>query len=493
MNSQSSELKLSQIVFRNSVFGLTAQALIKMASFAFSILIVRHLGAQTFGQYSAVIAFGVAFSFLGDLGLSPYLVREVARLRELPDGKTRAEQLYGNVLVLRLVLSLLSSGLVIMTAWITGRPLAMISAITLNSVSLLLYGIQGSSDAILAGFERFDISSIAKVASQVIFVALGAVALYLKVGYFGLVAASVLGVGMMTFICWQGVRGLHIHLQKPDIKIWLTLLRGSLPFGVLALALGLSYKFDTVLLNIVRGDVETGYYNAAYNLVFSAVLISNVLNTSLYPSLSRQSISSPHSLPAIYERAFRYLMLVSSPMAVGIWVLAEPIVQLLYAKGYNPVIPVLQIIIWVVPLMFITEFLGYIVLIANQEKKAARSVIISSGFNVLANLILIPRFGYTMAAVMTVLTEMLLAGQYLWIIRKQLPTLTLLNGLFRPFIAALLMGGIVLIIRDQVPLYASFVIGTLTYLGFAFIINAIRLDDIRFFIKMRMSNAIIPD
>jgi hypothetical protein len=144
----------------------------------------------------------------------------------------------------------------------------------------------------LVGFERLDVSARAKVLNQLVFVLAGAAALWLGLNYFGLVIANLLGVALMTYVCWRGVRALGVRPLRAAAASWPALLRASLPFGVIGLALGLSYKFDTVLLNIFRSDAETGYYNAAYNLVFSSVLFSNAFNTALYPSLARQATSA---------------------------------------------------------------------------------------------------------------------------------------------------------------------------------------------------------
>ncbi len=64
--------KLSLTVLRNSAFGVAAQVTIKVLSFGFSVLIVRRLGAQVFGQYATVTAFAALFLFIADLDLSPY-------------------------------------------------------------------------------------------------------------------------------------------------------------------------------------------------------------------------------------------------------------------------------------------------------------------------------------------------------------------------------------------------------------------------------------
>src|SRR5262245_53316996 len=165
--------QFSRIVLRNSAFGMAAQMAIKILSFGFSVLIVRNLGAEAYGQYAAVLAFGAMFVFLADLGLSPYMVREVARLRDAPDGIARAEALFGNVRTLRFCLSLLAATLLIATAWLTGRPLVMIGAIALGTLGLIMYSVQGAAESMLAGFERLDRVAGAKVLQQLTFVTIG--------------------------------------------------------------------------------------------------------------------------------------------------------------------------------------------------------------------------------------------------------------------------------------------------------------------------------
>jgi len=459
--------KFSLTVLRNSAFGMGAQLAIKVLSFGFSVAIVRTLGAQAFGQYSAVLAFGATLTFLADLGLSPYAVRQVAQWRDAPDGgpsgleRTRA--FYGSVLALRLALSFVTALLLIALAWLTGRPPVMIGAIALGTLGLLMYGVQGTSDAVLAGYERLDLSAGARVLNQLVFVFLGAAALIVGLGYYGLILANLVAIAAMTLVCWRAVKRLGVQPARATVKGWTTLLRASFPFGVIGLALGLSYKFDSVLLNIFRGDAETGYYNAAYNLVFSAAVFSNAINTALYPSLTREAASAPHRLPRIYERALRYLLLASLPVAVGVWALADQIVVTLFKAAYLPAAPALQIVIWVVPLMYASEFLGYIVLVNGQERRAARAIVTSSALNVAVNLLLVPRFGFLAAAAMTVITEAVLVGQYVWMLRATVRQMDWGHTLVRPLLAAAVMGVVVLALRGQAGLWVNAALGAGVY------------------------------
>jgi O-antigen/teichoic acid export membrane protein len=472
---------------------MAAQMAIKLLSFGFSVLIIRNLGAEDYGQYAAVLAFGAMFVFLADLGLSPYMVREVARWRDAPDGMERANVLFGNILLLRFLLSLLAATLLIGTAWLTGRPPVMIGAIALGTLGLIMYSIQGTSDGMLAGFERLDLSAGSKVSYQLVFVLVGAVALLLGTGYYGLIIANLLGIAVMTIICWHGARALGPRPSGVSTDTWRRLLRASIPFGIIGFTLGLSYKFDSVLLNIFRSNVETGYYNAAYNLVFSTVMLSNVINTALYPSLTRQAASAPQSLSAIYDRALRYLMVLSLPIAVGVWALADQIVPFLFKAAYLPAVPALRIVIWVVPLMFASEFLGYVVLIAGNERRAACAVIVSTGFNVLLNLLIVPRFGFIGAAVMTVLTEAVLVTQYLWLLRAPMRRLDWGQILLRPLLAALVMCGLVLMLRE-LPLLLNIAVGALIYTGLLVLLGVVGKDELRFVrsLRRRAEGSVVP-
>ena len=475
---------VGRVVVRNSALSMAAQIAIKGISFAWTIMIVRRLGEAAFGQYSAVLAYGALFVFMADLGLSPFAVREIARLRDAPDGAARVDALFGVVLRLRLVLALITAVVLITTVWLLGRPPVIVGAVALGTLGLLMYGVEGACETVLSGLERLDLVAGARFLWQVLFVGVGWVALTLKQDYYGLIYANLVGIAVMTVLCWVRVRRLGVR-PRGRLHHPLHLLRASLPFGLIGFTLGLSYRFDTVLLSQFRGDAVTGFYNAAYGLVFATVMISNVINTSLYPSVTRQAVLNAGSLGQIYERVLGYLLIVSLPIAVGGCLLADQVVAFLYGPAYAPAVAGLRIIIWTAPLMFVSEFLGYMVLVNGQERVAARAVLCSTALNVACNLVLVPRFGLAAAAVMTVATEAVLVGQYVWRLRTILATLDLSRSVLRPALAAVLMGVLVVMVRGHLPFLGSVAVGALVYAALLLALRAIGSDEIAFVRAMR--------
>lgn len=432
---------MGAVVARNSVVTLAGQLGIKLLSFVFSVLVVRHLGATEYGQYAWVLAFGGLFATLSDPGLGPYTVRAVARERE------RAAELLALVLPLRLLLALATAGLILAVALATGVRGELVLGLTIGGAGLVGYGLLGPFDAVLQGRERLDWSALCALLNQLTFVLLGLAVLLLGLGFLGLIAASVVGVGLAAAVAGWGLRRQIGPLRlRLDPRAWPPLLRAALPFGVGGVALMVWYRVDAVLLGIYAGDQAVGWYGAAYALIFSAMVVSHSLNTALYPTLARTYSGAPRQLQATTERATLILLLCSLPLAVGGTLLAPEIVHFLYDAEFAPAAPALQVLLWVLPLMFVSELLGYVLLVRGQEAVTARVAVVNATFNVGLNLLLIPRFGIPAAAAVTVLTELLCIAQYLLVLRAQftLPR-DLLLALPRLSVALLAMAAAVLL------------------------------------------------
>jgi O-antigen/teichoic acid export membrane protein len=130
--------------------------------------------------------------------------------------------------------------------------------------------------------------------------------------------------------------------------------------------------------------------------------------------------------------------------------------------------------------MFTSELLGYVVLITDQERRAARSVLVSTGLNVGFNLLLVPRFGVFAAAVMTVVTEAVLVGQHAWTLRVLMRRINWSATLIRPLTAAALMGAATLLLRSQAPLLVDIVLSAGAYGLFLVALGAVGREELTF-------------
>ncbi|MBC7227217.1 MAG: flippase [Thermoflexales bacterium] len=475
-------------IARNSLFSLLGQITVKALSVVFAIFVVRRLGDTGYGLYTTALAYVGMFAILSDLGLAPYMVREVAKDSE------RTPALFANAVLLRLMLSAGTLVVIVGSALALKRSPELVLGTALAACTLFIYAVEGPMESLFIARERLDFLSLMNVTQQMGFVVLGTMALVGGLGFVGLLVASLGSLMLATAIGWRLLQRTGGAPWRPQPRLWLTLLRAALPFGVIGFSLGLSYKVDTVLLQYFYGDAVTGWYNAAYNLIFLLMMVSHAVNLALYPALCRQHAADPKRMPALYTQALKYLFVIAIPIAVGTTVLAKPLIHLLYTDQFAPSVLPLQILIWVLPLMFLTELLGNVTIIHDQEKKVARALLVSTAVNVALNLVLIPRWGLLAASAVTVLTEMILAGQYLWLLRRELATVDFRAVFFKPGLAAGLMGVAVFLARGMnfflvVPLGAAIYLGLLTLTGSVGRQEAVLLGDL---VRRRAGSREVP-
>jgi O-antigen/teichoic acid export membrane protein len=446
---------MARVVLRNTLFSLLGRLTVKALAFAFSVWVVRRLGQEAFGQYATALAYVTAFAVFSDWGLAPYLVREIARDRG------RVGVLVGNAVALRFLLSIGTIGLILGVARWKGQPPVLLGGIALAALSLVLYAFQGPLEAALQGIRRLDIVSAAGVLQQLIFVGLGTMALWKGWGFYGLIGASLIGTTGALLLSLGMSRSLGLlALERPEWRLWPALLRAGLPFGLIGLAVNLSYKVDTILLSLWWPAGVVGWYNAAYNLIFSIAILSNAANLALYPSMA--ALRDPEALAAVVRRSLGYLWMISIPFAVGGWVLGDRLIPGLYGPSFVPSVPAFRVLIGVVPLMFLSEYLGYVILVRDREWMVARSLIVSTSFNILTNFLLIPRYGLMAAAWVTLLTEALLVGQYGFLLRLWRGVMADWRLFVKPALAAAGMG-LALEIARGLPLGAMLPLGALVY------------------------------
>ena len=473
-----------QIVARNTAFMLGGQILIKIFAFIFNVYVVRRLGDAYFGRYSTALAYVAIFAMLTDLGTSSLSVREMARKPE------KISWMVPDIILLRAILSLLVIVGITWSAWLLGKTPDMVLGIFVASCGLLLYAFQGPLDSVMIAQERLDFSSVFRIVNQMVFMILGTVLLLAGGGYIGLLLASLAGTCAMGLASAYVVnRILKLQLDRPNPRHWWPLLRVSFPFGFMGVLGSLARRFDTVFMSFVLTDAAVGWYNVPYSLLIMMMLLAQSLAMSIYPTMVREYDSGHGSIQNTVQRALRYLLLLSLPMAIGGMLLADHIIILLYSQEFAPAIPVMQVLVWALPFMFLAEILGRTSSTMHLENRAARFTIVSVVIRIGLNVILIPTLGVIGAAIATVTSG---------IVRIILSTIIIgptvlwkgnVGKLLRVIAAGALMGYVVwwlrdasflLALDDKIALLLMIGSGAIIYCTTALLLGAITSGEIQY-------------
>lgn len=472
-SSTSLHRKVIAVAARNSVFVLGAQVLIKIMAFLFNVYVVRRLGPVHFGQYSAVMAYVTIFAIFTDLGMAPYSVREMA------EDRSRTGLLLPNIIAIRVLLSLLIVVVAPLSAWWLGKGSDMVWGVFVASLGLVLYAFQGPLDSALTARERLDYTAVFAVVNQLVFWGLGTLLLLKGMGFIGLLLASLVGVAVVAVLSGRALLGMDVGKLCLVPSRWPAILKAALPFGISSLAGAFLRRFDTVLMSFVLTDAAVGWYNAPYSLLNMMIVLAQSIAIALYPSMVRGYSVDSNSLDDVVQRAVRYLLIIVLPIAVGVSVLADKIITLLYTSQYSPSIAVLRIAVWALPGIFLLEVLGRAANTLHMERQAAKINLINAAITISLNLVLVPTLGVVGGALALALGRTVRLGQFWALIGSKRIVGQRWSLWLRTSLAAILMGIAVFFLRPF-HLLVGIGVGAVLYAGLLFALQVVGFDEVRF-------------
>ena len=452
--------KAAVTILKNTTFITAATFILRGVNLLFSILIVRRLGDDRFGQYSTVLAFVGLFQIFAELGISQYVMREIAR----DAGKTK--MYFWNLVVLRLILALIGMVGITIGAVAMGYPRELVIGVLILTTSYLLAAFEAPLESVLTAHARFDYVSLLTIIGRVAFIFVGGAFLLLGWSYIWLIFASLISIIPQIVYAFVAARKNNYLDMKIEVtpSTWGTLIRRGLPFGLISLTLSISFGIDTVMLSKFQPDEVVGWYRAAYNLVFSLLVVSESFKTAMVPTLSKTYAENPAEVNFWFYRMLRVILMISLPIAVGGMLISIPMIEFLMGTEYIPAAIAFKVLIWDFPFIMFASVCGNITTIIDYERKAARVYAISAAVNILLNLYAIPRFGLIGASLVTVLTDIVASVQFYLLLKEKLTLPDIRLYTLKITLAAALMGVVVYGV-NQVNWLAAVGAGMIVYAG----------------------------
>jgi len=448
------------------------QIALRFGSFLFNILVIRQLGDQSFGEYSVVLAWANLFSVIGDLGVTQYFTREIAR------NPQRSNELFWDVAAMRFLLAIVAFVVTVVGAIIHGYPREIVIAITLYTLTYFLQAIIAPLTAVITGNERLDVVSVITVIGQVIFMVSGAIVLFSGGGVIGLVIVSFINLPVTIILCLWTVR--RFKMPTPQFRLrplsWWTLLKVSVPFALIQLTLTFNFQIDTIILQNYQSYQVIGWYNAAYQFARSLLTITSALIVALPLTMAREHERDPKAVSIWYFRSVKFMVFIGLPLAIGGTLLADKIVPLVYGKAFSPAILLFAILIWDIPLLMYTALSGNLTTAIKREKTAMIIYLMVGLFNTVTNLMLQPSYGVIAASVITLGSETVGAALFYILFRREFGAGLSLKHLLRFAVAALAMGVVVYSLHN-LSLIISVAAGAVVYLLGVYLTGALTLEE----------------
>ena len=386
-------------IAKNSAFIFLGDAIGAILQLILVVYLVRCLGDVTFGKYAFAFAFTSLFMILSDLGLSVMSIREIAR------DTSKAGEYLTNISITKFILSLITIVLIVVTINLMHYPQDTTLAVYIVGGVTVFTSFTSSFRSIFRAFERMEYETITKIVEKILIFGSVLPVLFLGYGLIEVVSAMLIAQALIfIFTLIIVIKKFTRPKLSFDPSLCKSLIKEALPFGLAGVFVIIYFQTDTVMLSMMKGDAVVGWYNAAYRLVMGVLFIPGAVVGALYPVLSRYFTSSKDSLMFVYEKSFKFLLMLAIPLGIGTTLLADQIIIFLYGEDFAASIIVLQILIWVASMLFIRSIVGHILASINKQLVDTRIAGASALLNVGLNLLLIPTYSYVGAGVASIIS-----------------------------------------------------------------------------------------
>ena len=171
-------------------------------------------------------------------------------------------------------------------------------------------------------------------------------------------------------------------------------------------------RIDQVMISHYLGLAEVAIFTAAFQFIQLFPIIYNSINSVLTPKIS--GLKSKTEVAALVVKTFKWMCVATLAIAIVIYP-SQYLIILLFGSNYSASMPVYVILAYALLLNVLTIPFSLTITVFNQTHLVAASGAVHLIVNVIANLILIPRYGIIGAAyAFAISVVVLVAWNTLW-------------------------------------------------------------------------------
>lgn len=470
------------------VFGKVFTAMLGIISIK---IITGYLSTTDYGTYTTLFEYLSFFAIAADFGLFTIGVREMA------EKKHPVDFILGNILSVRLVLiftTLTIGGL--LTQLIpnyqgTVIPEAIWLVVLITSLAL----INGTLSSVLQYNLKMLAANISLIIGKVVSVSYMLYVIFFAfpndaaTGFYHLLYAGLIGnliMLVLTYFLVSRVSSIKLRFSKTYIT---SIVKKAAPYGLALVLSTIYFRIDIILLGILQDLTQAGIYGVPLKLMEIISVIPVFFMNSLLPTLTGYIQESKTKALKTINNSLELIASLAFPILIGGFLLAFPITASIsspqFLSGYHcsnneqinfhseleainicPTVEVnptfanttintpyffrdgsdlaFKLIILAIFFSFLNTLFTFSLIAFNKQNTLLIVNGIGVTFNLVTNLILIPKFGFAGAATTTIISEIIiLLGTYYFFHKIGDVKLNFKNlGLI--IFGSLMMGGVIM-------------------------------------------------
>jgi O-antigen/teichoic acid export membrane protein len=381
---------------RNALSLTSARLASKGLAFVVGVLVARHLGADSYGEYNVIMAFVLIFSFVGDFGMVSLLIREVAAT---PD---HTPQLLSDGVSAQIAVSATAVSTLLIVGFFLEPSSLIRYGLVLGAAALGLESMGRPFTAVIIGSGKIAVAALLLAVVSMTNTALLLVTLLTSRNVLALVAAGI-PVAVVSALLPIGV------VMRSGTRAWLrtshhsvsALLLAAAPFALLAGSAVLYDRIDVLMLSWMDTSHAVGVFSAADRVIEGLLVIPAGIGAALYPVMSANVDTA--------ARRLRSTARWSVPLCAAVAALCifpgAVIVSFLFGGQYQGIADTFRLLAPAVFLGALTVPLGYLLQARRRTGTAVLATMVGLVTDLGLDLLLIPRYSTCGAALSATLAE----------------------------------------------------------------------------------------
>ncbi len=471
---------------------LVSRAIYMLSSALLMFLLARYLlDPAGYGALYWAIGVLMVVQLFADVGLGKSTARYISEYGEKDAGQIP------HLLRTALTYKLIILSIVAYTLLVFHEQLALVLRdadlapfLAAGVLFVIANSFNGFAQMVFQGFNRLEysagvqaIAGAARLVFAVAFVLLGFGALGALFGYIvGYAVAGTVGMVVLYYVFYRE------YEPAPAYEAGLSrrLAEYSVPLTATRSANVLDKQIDTVLVGVFLTPTAVAFYTVGKQITDFVLAPAESLGFTISPNFGEQKAAGElERARRIYEEALTHTMLVYVPAAVGLVLVAEPFITMVFGADYAGAVPVLQILAGFVVLQAVTNLTSDSLDYLGRARHRAIAKGGTSVANFGLNLALIPAIGVVGAAFATVVTHTIYVAVNLVIVHQELSLR--LGSLARSMttigaISGVMAGTVWLVtplIGGPAMLAGAVTLGLATWAILAIVSGMIDLEDVR--------------
>lgn len=435
----------------------------------------RFLGDEAFGKFSFAIAIAFIFQAFLDPGLYQVAIRDIAR------DKVVAGQYLANIVGYKLIIAALSFSLLVVLLYVLNMEKDAAYAIAIMVLAELPKSIKTTYSSAFQAFEYFNYNALVYTIERFGLLVIGTFLLVQGVGLVGFCLAfaavrlldlSIILAITKAKICMPSIRFKFSFLKE--------LLISALPVGVFLIVLNLYTYIDTIMISMIRGAAEVGWYNAAFKIYEGLAVFPMIICTVFRPRIARTYYQNREYFERLFPIGIKYVLIISLCTAATGFFMSDIVILALFGEQYKNAIIALRILLSGIVFVFSLTYFQMMLIAIHRQRQVLMIAVVGLAFNVMLNLFLIPKYGYVGASVATIAGEFLvLILLYRYLNQTEVKT-PVVSNFAKPIFAMAVPICLLYVIPFELNPIVKTALINILFVVFLFALQVINLKDIKF-------------